>query len=215
MIRNILEHSHENPKAMKAQCKKEQPFPEDIFLCLSEHLPVFYLHSLYCYNIFFQHREMSMPTIFLDTFKELEAFWCQEGLAQESLLPLQQQSCVTISFRSLSGINEKVLQQTHTLSIISLKDVFPQILEELSKIWPAVTLNSLVFTCHWGNISNLLATTPSNDASQKCVDSAVLDSIKILEGTTIYVQKPEVMIQINDQVQLSACQGIWQNKTFL
>ena len=98
IIRNIIQHP-EHLDSMMALCGKAEPSAEEILAPFLLTFPWFYPHSYYCASqLFDSGRTQAWSRIFLASFKEFEDFVCSQGLANQSIAPLQTQSFLAFEY---------------------------------------------------------------------------------------------------------------------
>ena len=117
-----------------AICQKETPSVEEVLDYFLDRFPYFYPHSYLCASrLFDKERRKMMPKLFLETYHKFESFVCDEGLRQQSLVPLREKGIIHVVFRSLDGDEAWEVPCKDIKSSVNLSETLPLVKEKLEE----------------------------------------------------------------------------------
>ena len=210
LIRNILEHSHENPNAMLAQFGIKQPGPEEIFQHFFTVLPFFYLQSSVCYHKFLENRSDNTSKIYMTTYEKYCYFLMAQCLEKGELLPMRQYSFVNVQFHSIVTEISQEVKKPVPRTVLSMMDILPSIIETITVTWPSFPLEQIAITYEGELIQNPFATClkTSSSVAEIVLDindnERVLEKIRFLDGASVHFHKPELQILLDDNPEVNA-----------
>ena len=193
MIRNILQHGHENPASMLAICGKPKPSVQEILLYFLSLFPFFYPHSFLCFFKFFdKERTEQLPGRYLSAYEQLEQAVCNHKSQLGMLAPLQSESQVTIKYASLDGCTEQHVHFEKLHSSIPFTDVSREIIQMVNDADEGVCIRSLIVKCNGKVILNPFQEDVSDNEDSV---TSLKTNLCIPEGSTLEVMKPEIKIE--------------------
>ena len=133
-----------------------------------------------------------MPKLYVETYHEFESFVCDEGLRQQSLVPLREKGIIHVVFRSLDGDEAWEVPCKDIKSSVDLSETLPLVKEKLEEKATNLLDTNLVLKFKGAVIPNPLLVSDSHGKGKKA--KKVTTKQFIPEGSTIEVLKPEVQI---------------------
>ena len=210
MIRNILQHPHENPKSMRVICGKENPNAEEVLNYFLDKFPFFYPHSYHCaYRFMDGERAKMLPKSYFAIYREFESFVCQDGTDRKLLEPLRENGHIKVEFHALDEAESWQIPCKGVKSSVDLKEILSEMKEHLAKKSVNLFDRNLVMKYRGELIHNPLVdeakasnekgiqNMPSQVEIMPCTklgDKKMISRLCVPEGSTLQILKPEIRI---------------------
>ena len=120
-IRNIFQHGHEHPLAMKVAFGTANPAPSKMMSTFFDHFQFLYLHSLSWFDKLFEARSDAVPQLYIKTYDKFETAVCVRGLTSGAIKPLKRGGEITLHFESVTDgvVTDTIAFDGNTYSCIN------------------------------------------------------------------------------------------------